>query len=363
MALFHSHVQIIARSSGRSAVAAAAYRSGEQLTDERSGIVHDYSRRQNIVCNGIILPDSAPRRWLDRSALWNDAERSERGKNAQLAREINFALPQELSRGEQIELAREYAGSFAAEGMVADFAVHDPGGDGHNVHAHMMLTMRPCSETGFGPKSENVYLVRNTKGGEQHVNAAGFKDLGEEWGKVFSYKGGYELTKGEAEDAGLDPIKDRKRKQPIQETRYLCDWNDQCKAEEWRKRLSDMQNRYLADAGSAERVDHRSFAAKSIDRIPTKHEGPTVNHIEAVAQARASRYGYRYSPITDRRRENIGIKAFNLQWEQVLRMFLKMYKAGTPNALVGTLATETAKRLLAQRQKSTRQQQKNSPAK
>ena len=132
-------IKIISRGKGKSAVAAAAYRSGESLTNEYDGITHDYTRKGGIVHTEILLPDNAPKEYADRSVLWNAVEKAERAKNAQLAREIEIALPHELTREQGISLVREYVKEqFVSAGMCADFAIHDKN-DG-NPHAHIMLT-------------------------------------------------------------------------------------------------------------------------------------------------------------------------------------------------------------------------------
>ena len=151
MAIYHLHAQVIGRKSGRSAVAAAAYRAGERLIDERAEKVHDYSRKGGVVYSEIIAPDYAPSFLRDRQQLWNAVEAAEKRKDAQLAREIDIALPRELDRAEQIHLVREFVRSeFVERGMIADVAVHDT--DGTNPHAHIMLTMREIAPDGFGKK-------------------------------------------------------------------------------------------------------------------------------------------------------------------------------------------------------------------
>ena len=147
MAIYHCSIKIIKRSKGRSAVAAAAYRSGENLINEWDGMTHNYTNKGGVVHTEILLPIYAPTAFQDRSTLWNSVEEIEKSRNAQLAREIEIALPMELSRKEQIRLVRDYAqNSFVAMGMCADVAVHDKG-DG-NPHAHILLTMRPIKEDG-----------------------------------------------------------------------------------------------------------------------------------------------------------------------------------------------------------------------
>jgi hypothetical protein len=151
MAIYSFRMQVIGRSAGRSATAAAAYRSGEQLTDERTGQVHDYSGKSDIYGSEIWVPENAPERLSDRQVLWNEVERGEKRKDSQLCNEIMIALPVELSHEQKQALTRKYVqGEFVSQGMIADIGYHDF--DSHNPHAHIMLTMRPVNEEGFGKK-------------------------------------------------------------------------------------------------------------------------------------------------------------------------------------------------------------------
>ena len=151
MAIYSFRMQVIGRSAGRSATAAAAYRSGEQVKDERTGQVHDYTGKSDIYASEILVPEGAPERLGDRALLWNEVERNEKRKDSQLCNEIMIALPAELSHAQKQELAREYVqGEFVSQGMIADIGYHDF--DSHNPHAHIMLTMRPVNEEGFGKK-------------------------------------------------------------------------------------------------------------------------------------------------------------------------------------------------------------------
>ena len=125
-AIYHCSIKIIKRSQGRSAVTAAAYRSGQKLTNEWDGITHDYTKKGGVVYSEILLPAHAPPEFSDRSTLWNSVERIEKSRNAQLAREIEIALPVELDRQRQIQLVRAYVrDTFVASGMCADFSIHD----------------------------------------------------------------------------------------------------------------------------------------------------------------------------------------------------------------------------------------------
>lgn len=155
MAIYHLHVKVIGRKAGSSAVASAAYRSASRLRDARIDRVQDFSSKRGVLHSEVLLPDGAPEMWRDRERLWNDVEAFEVRKDAQLAREVEFALPREMSQAQGIALARDFVeGEFIDLGMVADLNVHwDVGEDGMaKPHAHVMLTMRSVDEEGFGPK-------------------------------------------------------------------------------------------------------------------------------------------------------------------------------------------------------------------
>jgi Ti-type conjugative transfer relaxase TraA len=155
MAIYHLHVKVIGRKSGSSAVASAAYRSASRLRDERLDRSHDFSAKRGVVHSELMLPENAPEAWGDRERLWNDVEAFEVRKDAQLAREVEFAIPREMSEAQGIELARDFVrGEFVDRGMIADLNVHwDMAEDGMpKPHAHVMLTMRGVDENGFGQK-------------------------------------------------------------------------------------------------------------------------------------------------------------------------------------------------------------------
>ena len=155
MAIYHLHVKVIGRKSGASAVASAAYRSASRLRDERLDRSHDFSAKRGVVHSEVMLPENAPEAWNDRERLWNDVEAFEIRKDAQLAREIEFAIPREMSEAQGIELARDFVrAEFVGLGMIADLNVHwDMAEDGSpKPHAHVMLTMRAVDENGFGQK-------------------------------------------------------------------------------------------------------------------------------------------------------------------------------------------------------------------
>jgi Ti-type conjugative transfer relaxase TraA len=155
MAIYHLHVKVIGRKSGSSAVASAAYRSGSRLRDDRLERSHDFSGKRGVVHSEVMLPENAPEALSDRERLWNDVEAFEVRKDAQLAREIEFAIPREMTMAQGIELARDFVrGEFVDRGMIADLNVHwDMAEDGMpKPHAHVMLTMRAVDENGFGQK-------------------------------------------------------------------------------------------------------------------------------------------------------------------------------------------------------------------
>jgi Ti-type conjugative transfer relaxase TraA len=155
MAIYHLHVKVIGRTSGSSAVASAAYRSGSRLRDGHLDRSHDFSAKQGVVHSEVMLPENAPEAWSDRERLWNDVEACEVRKDAQLAREVEFAIPREVTQAQGIELARDFVqAEFVGLGMIADLNVHwDIAEDGMpKPHAHVMLTMRAVDENGFGQK-------------------------------------------------------------------------------------------------------------------------------------------------------------------------------------------------------------------
>jgi Ti-type conjugative transfer relaxase TraA len=173
VAIYHLSAKIVSRQSGRSVVAAAAYRSGQSLTEEATGIDHNYTRKEGVDHSEILAPEGAPGWVSDRSALWNAVETKERRRDAQLAREIEIGLPIELDDQQQLELLREYIKcEFVAHGMVADFSIHRD--DPNNPHAHVLLTMRRISEVGFGPKerawNDRARLMGWRRGWEEVTN-------------------------------------------------------------------------------------------------------------------------------------------------------------------------------------------------
>lgn len=178
MAIYHFSAKMISRSTGRSSVAAAAYRAAEQLTDQRQGLDFDYSNRSGVLHTEIMAPEMTPERLRERSELWNAVEAAERRKDAQLAREVTVALPHELEDTERTDLVRSFVQSaFVDHGMIADVAIHAPSqeGDQRNIHAHIMLTTRSIGADGFEGKDRswnNKELLEDWRESwADHVNA------------------------------------------------------------------------------------------------------------------------------------------------------------------------------------------------
>ena len=267
IAIYHCSIKIVSRGKGKSAVAAAAYRSGEKLTNEWDGLTHDYTKKGGVVHSEILLPAHAPPAFSDRSTLWNSVELSEKSNNAQLAREVEIALPVELSREEQTRLVREYCSSqFVSKGMIADFNLHDTGGG--NPHAHILLTMRPLDEKGaWLPKSKKEYV------------------LDENGEKIRLPSGRYKTRKVD-----------------------LVDWNDRENAEVWRRAWADLANEYLEKNNRPERIDHRSYERQGIEQIPTVHVGVSATQME------------KKGIVTERGELNRNIKAANRILREIRRL-------------------------------------------
>ncbi len=217
MAIYHLSVKTISRSSGRSATAAAAYRAGCKITDERTGEIHDYTHKGGVVSAELHLPENAPAWASDRAALWNAAEVAETRKNSTVAREFEIALPAELTQEQRRELANELAREIVKKhGCGVDVCIHEPNkkGDQQNHHAHILLTTRRLSLDGFGEKTRE--LDERTSGAVDH----------------------------------------------------------------WRDRFAQLQNAALERAGHNARVDHRSLENQGIEREPTVHLGVAATGFE-----------------------------------------------------------------------------------
>ena len=303
MAIYHLEAKVVGRGAGRSAVAASAYLSCSHLYNDYDGVQHDYTRKQGLVWRRVFLPEYAPQEWQDREKLWNAVEEVETAKDSRLAREFVVALPIKLNREEQIELLQEFVREqFVADGMCADAAIHDT--DGHNPHAHILLTVRPLDERGkWQYKTEKEYLCMKN-GEERGFTAVEFRTAKNDgWEKQYPYKVGKKkvyMTPSDAEVQGLvradkHPKSTRYgRQNPISER-----WNSEEQLTAWREAWADASNRYLERAGREERIDHRSNAARGLDEIPTIHEGAAAQALE------------RRGIISDRCELNRQIKADN----------------------------------------------------
>ena len=284
MAIYHLEAKVVSRGAGRSAVAASAYLSCSRLYNDYDGIQHDYTKKQGLVWQEVFLPEYAPQEWQDREKLWNAVEEVETAKDSRLAREFVVALPIELSREQQIELLQDFIREqFVADGMCADAAIHDT--DGHNPHAHILLTVRPLDGQGHWQyKTEKEYLCMKN-GEERGFTAAEFRTAQNDgWEKQYPYKVGKKkvyMTPSAAEAQGLiradkHPKSTRYgRQNPISER-----WNSEEQLAAWRAAWADVSNRCLDRAGREERIDHRSNAARGLDDIPTIHEGVAAQALE-----------------------------------------------------------------------------------
>lgn len=238
MAIYHFSAQIITRSKGQSAVASASYRSGDKLFDERSGETKFYKREVQPETM-ILAPSYAPEWAKDRNRLWNEVEKIERNKNSQLAREINVALPNELSSENQKELIQNYVQEqFVDRGMVADIAIHRD--DKNNQHAHVMLTVRQFDENG-------------------------------EWGN--KKRKDYEF------DKDGNKVLDKKGK-PKYQTVSLTDWDKKENIEQWREQWAKHTNKSLEKEGIQERVTHLSHEARGLEQLPAVHLGHVAHSME-----------------------------------------------------------------------------------
>ena len=284
MAIYHLEAKVVSRGAGRSAVAASAYLSCSRLYNDYDGIQHDYTKKQGLVWQQMFLPEYAPQEWQDREKLWNAVEEVETAKDSRLAREFVVALPIELNREQQIELLQDFIREqFVSDGMCADAAIHDT--DGHNPHAHILLTVRPLDEQGrWQYKTEKEYLC--VKDGEERgFTAAEFKAAqADGWEKQYPYKVGRKkvyMPPSEAEKQGLERAskhpKSTKfgRQNPISER-----WNSEEQLVVWRKAWADVTNRYLERYGHDARIDHRSHAERGLVEQPTIHEGVVARAME-----------------------------------------------------------------------------------
>ena len=226
-------------------MAAAAYRSGEKLHSEYYGEDSDYTRKGGVICSEILLPPHAPSSLSDRETLWNEVEKVERGKKAQLAYSFDIALQNEFSMEENIDLARQFLlDNFVSRGMVVDFAVHQPdkeNGGIQNPHFHVMCPIRPILPNGkWGNKQRREYV------------------LDEQGNRIRDEAGNYVFN-----------------------AVPTTDWGSPERLEAWRQAWAELCNAKFAEKDLGCRIDHRSFERQGVEQIPTQHEGPTVRAMEA----------------------------------------------------------------------------------
>ena len=235
----HFKIKVTQRSKGQSAVAGAAYQSGDNLFSEYDQRRKNYHNKQGILHAEILLPSHVPREYADREKLWNSVEEIENQWNSQLARRFVVALPREVPAEMYPEMVREYCEKFFVEkGMICDFAIHNTEND--NPHVHIMLTLRAMDENGkWMPKSKKVY------------------DLDSDGNRIRLPSGNWKSHK-----------------------ENTVDWNEQSYAEIWRSGWADIQNKYLELNNRQERVDLRSYKRQGIDKVPTVHMGASVTQME-----------------------------------------------------------------------------------
>lgn len=336
MAIYHLEAKVISRGAGRSAVAAAAYMSCSQILNDYDGVQHDYTRKQGLVWQQIFLPEYAPAEWSDRGTLWNAVEENEKTKDSRLAREFVVALPIEMGKAERQSLLTEFIqDNFVADGMCADVCIHDT--DGHNPHAHIMVTVRPLAENGqWQYKTEKEYLcVRD--GEEMGFTGAEFKQVQREgWEKQYQYKIGRKkeyMAPSAAEVAGYERVsKTPKSTRFGRQNPIAARWNSDEQLVLWRSAWADVTNRYLERVGAEARIDHRSHAERGLLEQPTIHEGVTARAME--------QQGF----IADRCELNRQIKADNKLLRELRSAFGKIAKAVKNTVPALAEAMETLRR-------------------
>ena len=269
MAIFHLSAKIISRGKGQSAIASAAYRSGNKLHDERYDETQDYTNKRFIEHSEIQLPENAPAKYQDRETLWNSVEKAEKAKNSQLAREIEIALPRELTPEQRIKLVHDYVQkTFVDKGMVADWSIHNPQPDKDNPkkpanpHAHIMLTLRSLRSNGsWAPKKTSHYeLDENGQKVPVIDPETGKQKLGAKNQKIW--------------------------KRVITPTN---DWNNPKNVEKWRAEWAKTCNKYLAPD---HQIDHRSYKRQGKKQIPTIHEGYVARKMEREAAGSSERASF-----------------------------------------------------------------------
>ena len=256
------------------------------MLNDYDGVQHDYTKKQGLVWQQVFLPPMAPHEWADREKLWNAVEENEKSEDNRLAREFVVALPVELNKDEWIALLSDFIqAQFVVDGMCADVAIHDT--DGHNPHAHIMLTVRPLNENGtWQYKTEKEYLcVRN--GEERGFTAAEYREAQRDgWEKQYPYFVGKKkkeyMTPSKADAHGYERAsKYAKSTKYGRQNPISARWNSDEQLIAWREAWADAVNIILERKGLDVRIDHRSHAERGIDEQPTIHEGVAARAMEA----------------------------------------------------------------------------------
>ena len=315
MAIYHCSIKIISRAGGRSAVASAAYRSGEKLYNDETGITHDFTRKGGVILCEIMLPENAPERYSNREVLWNEVQQIEKRSDAQFAREIEVALPAEMNREEQIECVRSFIrDNFVSEGMIADWALHDKG-DG-NPHAHIMLTLRGFDEHEKWLQKQKTVFANSR---DEHGRPVYDPSLPSYDPKNREETSQYRIPQLDENGNQKTRVREGKGTEYLWEKISIPanDWNEHSKAELWRSSWAEHCNRYLKPE---ERIDHRSYARQGIDKEPTIHEGIVARQMEAEGN------------VADRCQINREIRERNSIREQIRKIAEEITKLITEKA-------------------------------
>ncbi|MEE1224594.1 MAG: MobQ family relaxase, partial [Clostridia bacterium] len=283
-AIYHFEAKMISRGTGRSVVAAAAYASCSKIYNDYDGMMHDYTRKHGCVYSEIFLPSNAPPEWQDRTELWNAVEAAEKAKDSRLARELIVALPVEIGLDEWKAILKDFISKQCVnKGMCADVSIHDT--DGHNPHAHILLTMRPIDDKGkWQAKTQKEYLCK--RGDEERgFTAAEFKTAqADGWEKQYQYKVDKKklyMTPTEAEQQGYERVSKNPKSTRYGRQNPICaEWNSEEQVLRWRKAWEGVTNKALEQNSIDARVDCRSFKECGIDEQPTIHEGVSAHIIE-----------------------------------------------------------------------------------
>ena len=284
IAIYHFEAKMISRGTGRSVVAAAAYASCSKIYNDYDGMMHDYTRKHGCVYSEIFLPSNAPPEWQDRTELWNAVEAAEKAKDSRLARELIVALPVEIGLDEWKSILKDFISKQCVnKGMCADVSIHDT--DGHNPHAHILLTMRPIDDKGkWQAKTQKEYLCK--RGDEERgFTAAEFKTAqADGWEKQYQYKVDKKklyMTPTEAEQQGYERVSKNPKSTRYGRQNPICaEWNSEEQVLRWRKAWEGVTNKALEQNSIDARVDCRSFKECGIDEQPTIHEGVSAHIIE-----------------------------------------------------------------------------------